>query len=481
MNLRTIRGYSWEELPTPGIAHPRTDRVPLHLQTTLHPVFRSGSGQLVCQTGYCITVDLRSDPMPPPKVSLRRSVNILLTVLALGFTLSLSLLANRNISDPNDISGGGPLLVPLAEVNPESLRWLENYITMHNAATSRLPAVDAGSKFIVYVCEAGCGGIGDRLSGLMSVFYLAVAMKRVFLIDYSSPVDLELTLVPKRMRWNCSKLLPADVHTSTVQMVDTTDKIGNVGHLHKLDLEGTTIIRIKINRYWLGMHLWARTCDKRNINQTVDNLLLITSIDSCDADMTSTPSITFALAFNALFTFSSSVLLRAQGLYTEMNLDPSEPYVAMHVRLGGSVQKNTALGWEDPKRHDLDDVKHFISCAKSRAAQLLNQSVPIVLFTDRDEIKSDPVLRENGIISASSTSVIHVDRSLATDKNKTLQGNIDTFAELYVLSRSSCLVGSVSTFSGVASSMLLSSKVCFCFFSTCDETVDFWQATESLP
>ena len=153
-------------------------------------------------------------------------------------------------------------------------------------------------------------------------------------------------------------------------------------------------------------------------------------------------------------------------------------YVAIHARIGGSVHtKPRVLGWDDPERHSLEEIDEFVSCSKSKAA-LIEGSPPIVLFSDNEKVKK--MVSSQQVKTTNSSQLLHVDRSVSKDAATMVRGNIDTFAELMVLSKASCLVGSVSTFSGFASSILFPPMHCFSFFSSCEEHVDFWQETEKL-
>ena len=105
-------------------------------------------------------------------------------------------------------------------------------------------------------------------------------------------------------------------------------------------------------------------------------------------------------------------------------------------------------------------------------------SPPLVLFSDNEKLKK--LASSLKVRTTNSSQLLNVDRSVSKDSAKMVRGNIDTFAELMVLSRASCLVGSVSTFSGLASSLLFPPTHCFSFFSSCEENVDFWQETEKL-
>eukprot|EP00434_Breviolum_minutum_P021826 symbB.v1.2.019263.t2/scaffold1569.1/size111216/3 len=62
---------------------------------------------------------------------------------------------------------------------------------------------------LIYRCSAMgfCGGHGDRLNGLLSVFLMAVASRRAFFIDAARPVPMHLLLHPRRRPDACGTIL----------------------------------------------------------------------------------------------------------------------------------------------------------------------------------------------------------------------------------------------------------------------------------
>ena len=56
--------------------------------------------------------------------------------------------------------------------------WLQPYVDFHADAVQSLRRAHCVPS-LVYVCDKNCGGVGDRMSGIISAFYLAVALDRV--------------------------------------------------------------------------------------------------------------------------------------------------------------------------------------------------------------------------------------------------------------------------------------------------------------
>ena len=100
---------------------------------------------------------------------------------------------------------------------------------------------------------------------------------------------------------------------------------------------------------------------------------------------------------------------------------------------------------------------------------------PVCFFyflSDNDELKRSAIIKQNKIRTVSST-IFHMNRSTTGDLIQRKQGNIDTYAELAFLSNASCIVDSLSTFSGVAASIGKPLLDCFSLYSSCSaETVD---------
>jgi len=59
------------------------------------------------------------------------------------------------------------------------------------------------AKFLVYTCpwKGSCGGYGNRVRAMVSLFYLAILTDRAFLIHWKIPKPLENFLTPKDINW----------------------------------------------------------------------------------------------------------------------------------------------------------------------------------------------------------------------------------------------------------------------------------------
>jgi len=369
--------------------------------------------------------------------------------------------------------------------------WLQPYFDFHADAVQSLRRGNCVPS-LVYVCEKNCGGIGDRMSGIISAFYLAIALDRAFFIDYKSPFPLTETLVPKTMRWDYNVKRKCITNNSfrsnenEIFMVDSENPHQVLRRIEQLHERGTSTIRLHVNRYYVGILLWMVPSSlKLSERAAAFESGMIRKLDNyCPGRnaIENNAGYTFSFAFTQLFDFAPEVKDRALHMIQELALGADAEFIAVHIRIGGRPKKSRrVVGWIDPKRHEIEDAATFFDCAdsKRRNAESISNSSPIVLFSDSEELKKAPIVATRGVRVVKSTHISHTDRSWSFSKQSMRRGNVDTFAELYLMSRASCIVGSSSTYSGLASSLTFPPRECFSYFGNCTESRwDFWTQTE---
>ncbi|CAF3902742.1 unnamed protein product, partial [Adineta steineri] len=55
---------------------------------------------------------------------------------------------------------------------------------------------DLSDNTMIYSCQSFCGGWGDRLRGILSVYILALLTNRHFMIDMNYPCEILKVLQP---------------------------------------------------------------------------------------------------------------------------------------------------------------------------------------------------------------------------------------------------------------------------------------------
>ena len=366
--------------------------------------------------------------------------------------------------------------------------WLGDYEEFQRVQIQKLRK-KAPVHVLVYECHVHCGGLGDRISGILSAFYAAVATDRMFVIDSTMPIELRETLTPARVNWDVKHMIPPNASSQLINGMNShNNRTGVFRALFDAHESGVDVIRLRINRFHIGINLWSGE-EALHPYMGKMNRLHTSCCESLHCPFPQ-PSAAFHTAFNFLFKFSTQVVARAThmqntaGDVKSSSSGVSVPFVAIHARIGGQSKENTS--WNDPKRHSITDIPAFIRCARLKVSKTMYSGPTepdIVVFSDSADFRHKISSFESKVKFVKDTLIMHVDRSSFDSHEELKIGIIDTFAELYFLSRASCIVGSKSTFSGLAASIytpMNQSERCFSYFANCNvEAFDFW-ASEGL-
>ena len=364
--------------------------------------------------------------------------------------------------------------------------WVQKYADLHKQMVEDLARGSDAVKTLVYVCKSNCGGLGDRVSGIISAFYTAVVMKRLFVIDSVHPLPLRHTLIPTPLiNWDVSHLLPKHSSPAYIDAKDSHARSEKIySELFAAHDAGKQHIHFRVNRYHVGMNLWSL---RDSSHPRSGEMLKVYRSHCCvfQPCVKPSPIATFRAAFSALFLFSPMVMERVATMQQDIGLIVGSgviPYIALHARIGG--QRHGQTSWSDPSRHSLADVNTFLSCGTMTAREFQesqNETEPaIVAFSDDPAFLRKISALDERVKHSKNSLIIHVDRSKLDDHEELEKGVIDTFAELFIISRAQCIVGSSSTFSAVAGSIFLppgEHQRCHKFFAECGShelPYDFW-------
>ena len=420
-----------------------------------------------------------STPLPPLSSNISRSctllANVIISVLVVTLLAGSSTHQTRRVGGYLDSSMTYSIGVDC---------WVTQYEMFHKSSVEKLSRGES-VQALVYSCESNCGGLGDRISGIISSFYAAVVMKRVFVIDSIHPLPLALTLVPAEIDWDINHLLP-EKYTKQIYL-DAKDSHRRekrvFGELFAAHDTGNMIIRLRINRYHLGMHLWAQ----KSLNHPYAGEMLRLYRSQCcvfEPCQPPGPATTMRAAFNVLFKFSPAVLQRASDVQQSIGITlNSSSYVALHARIGGQLSSN--ISWQDPKRHGIEDASEFLRCGVATVEEAATNhntasQQPLVVFSDSMEFRKRLVSLDKRVKVIQDSVIMHVDRSTIGGEKILEVGLVHTFAELYIISRATCIVGSSSTFSALAGSIFVPAgqqKRCYKHFAECgtnNKSFDYW-------
>jgi acid phosphatase class B len=319
--------------------------------------------------------------------------------------------------------------------------WVQHYISFHQSSVADGKLND-GARYIIYECKDGsvrCGGAGDRLVGMIKMFYLALCTKRVLVIDSSFPIPLEQVLNPSHIEWNVSfpethLYLPDMEHNDSAQLEMREDTIG---------------YRIRQTNAWPRKKdlndIWKSSLMMKHLeqHQWVDQANSFTLAAACKE------------AFRAMFKLDPIVIARAQEFKSSAGITGT--YAGLHMRKGDSNMGVTGQGEAELKglkARETDNSK-TLSCYHEVKALHSNAFNVAYLASDDSDTKKAMAEADSSIHFATNMNPFHIDllaregitKSIDAVDPAVAQGVIDTWAEMSVLSESTCILLSQSMFS----------------------------------
>jgi hypothetical protein len=383
-------------------------------------------------------------------------------------------------------------LQKLNTMTPALPRWMKDYVEFYHSqlqvsATTGELSLKPDAKYLLWTCRSisdrsaeKCGGIGDRLNGIVQGLYMAICTNRVLLVDWDYPDPLT-ALEPVLLPWNLKVNVPP-AHT-----LHTIDKRQ---HMFLLD---PSKIPDDIQGFELWSNLWLYEPIVRQTQCLRDYWEQHGGLD----DSTQL----YQTAFRTLFKWSPAIVQHTADLKRRASLstltlpaplastgDGSlaavaqvRPYIALHVRTG------VGASWVDPVRHaEEEDLRRFYQCARtiqqgirdlcpptarpssssssssaSRQQQQDHQSLlDIYVASDNSDAKEtlqqwdaeDCRQQTNNISTTTFRStphleVFHIDRSQTEMMRDPAAAALDVWGELSTLLDAVCLVTSASKFS----------------------------------
>lgn len=312
--------------------------------------------------------------------------------------------------------------------------WILDYARFHDRAILSLSETKWNStdlyKFLIYTCKGMWGGNGDRMNGIVHLYYVAMLTGRIFLIEYTRPFPLTDTLNENLIRWS----LPSPPPLGKVSVINSIDHMAKSLHEPALLPSENKIISVKCNLFH-PEQLWNSTSMK--------DYLAPFNINPTNAEV---PNRLYAWGFHTLFR-KSSLVQRNMDLILrpQLGLQHNGPYVAVHIRLGDQST------WSDPRRHRMSDLAAFLNCSRNMRHILKQTRVnvePLILVTsDSNEAKQTMQASDSAVVTTSA-NIFHTDRS-SLSNTAARAGNIAAWSEFFLLAEANCLVVSNSGFSKV--------------------------------
>lgn len=325
-------------------------------------------------------------------------------------------------------------------------RWIHDYTLWHAAALAKPDQHD----FLVYHCTAKdsfCGGIGDRIRGMLALFYIAMVSRRVFLIDYAKPFPLTDTLSENLVQWSFP--VPGG-RKRRIHSIDKDDAV----IVEPLRLRNASRLVLVRYNYFSDELLWKSAAMRQYLGKYQNMIVPVPP-----------PPQLFKWAFHALFRKSALVQRQLDALRIGLTLD--EPYVGVHIRSGN------ATTWRDPLRHRLEETDAFLQCARRMQAVVAadtNSSAPLIFVASDNQAVKERCRANEKAVRTAETVIYQIDRSKRTLSARA--GNVDAWTEMFMLAEANCVVASRSHYSQVAVAISVREPAggrCWTWFDECDD------------
>ena len=325
---------------------------------------------------------------------------------------------------------------------------LDAYRRKHKSWRVALLRGDRKVKTLTWVCDTFCGGIGDRVKGIVTSLLLASLTDRLFLIKWSTPFDPEqqrLLFQPAAIDWDMDQSIwkvvghNVHVHTTTTASSEWTVQVFQRTVFNYSANHVTVRTNIHYRKFFLGLsHFDSATL--RILHEKGLRYWIMEQLQERNEKIS-------GLVVRFLFRLSDTLQPRIVNMTSGMGLG-KHPYVGVHLRTGFYGTLN-----ENPKRfgefHHKEVWQQLLDCALEKGEALLGAKFDIVLLTDSNVVKEWAIHQYKGKVLVTGKEAVHFDKE--DNSNHSIDAALQAGAELGILAYSSILFASSSSgFSHVA-------------------------------
>lgn len=343
--------------------------------------------------------------------------------------------------------------------------WILEYIYLHNISVHEIikakstistegGKIETMQKFLVYQCKNYCGGIGDRMRGMIRVFYLAILTQRIFLIDYDNEgFSLADVFEENLIHWNWRPY--KGLEFKNVKTVNAIDHALDENYLKTGD-EDVIVVRTNL---WNPHKLWASD-------------MIQTHLARFNYSENPFPTQIYKWAFDSLFQKSLAITRQIETykkqMFNNKHGEGHHSYISLHLRIG-----DNATTWNDPPRHSLADADSVLECGHKIQMMMRenrpSDTVHLFFASDSNYAKERIQIKDNTVKSL-DVPLYHVDRTKHSSRESTTKGNLAAWSEFLLISESECIVASRSGYSEIAA--LITGNNCSVHFFDCsDESI----------
>ena len=257
------------------------------------------------------------------------------------------------------------------------------------------------NKFIIFECKQNCGGLADRLKGIMTSYAISLLAQRQLIINIEQPCNFTQLFVPNQVNWLMSQHSISE--NSTVRRIRCMDRIelGNClkkfAYINESNLElSTDILIINTNYQWISYFAH---------NKHFGSNIIKLGYKPQGFHL----SLLFHEWFNKLFKLSPNLFTKYDIIKQEANLNKENTQIfCAQIRIGGT-RPGVKQDGEFNKRNITKEFWKFIKENFTQPSQekdwrvFVTSDVESVELEAFKEFSREKVVRIKGINS-------HIDR-----------------------------------------------------------------------
>ncbi|CAH1784472.1 unnamed protein product [Owenia fusiformis] len=277
-------------------------------------------------------------------------------------------------------------------------------------------------RFVVYKCNFGCGGWGDRTKAIVTGYLIALVTDRTFLIEITHPCSLDGILEPNKVQWN--RELPKGLSTIEVKWdverygKEFIELVPDKRHMNELFPEDVIVVRGQI----------------AGVDRFKDNPVYAEKIKSLGYDLsTFTQSHIYGVFYDLIFKLSPVMERRFQEFAQISKKHEGYHLFCAQMRMGApyirydpviNKRETASAVWDFMKENAHGKYKIFIS-------------------TDAEDVRKEAKSIFPESIIDNEGQITHLDADNADDSCKGLQ---KTLLDFHALAYCDTLVVSSSSF-----------------------------------
>ncbi|KAL4228558.1 hypothetical protein ACF0H5_011608 [Mactra antiquata] len=283
-------------------------------------------------------------------------------------------------------------------------------------------------RFLVFQCSSSCGGWGDRQKGSVSAFLLSLMTSRSFIINITTPCDVENILKPAMYNWTmCKRYVQETLNKDPTRNLPLGWTNGHVIYRDRIkeyeSLWNTQIVTINLNFYILDEIREFRLAENR----------LQWVFDTIDSEV-------IRMILQALYAPRLRLSSELNNYIHKMTKN-GQMLVCNHIRTG----RNPTIPHDTEQRfYDLSTIFNFLEQYHDVSKYV------IYVASDSDSVRDAAAKRFKNFANL-NRKIIHVDRFDEVETpNDLCEGFYTALFEQYILSRCDVLVLTRSNFGCLA-------------------------------